>query len=99
MSSNAIIKRLEALERAIIARPPTLIFVWTKNLAKRIEPLVPQGRNIKLVHWKMDDEDGSFEAQLRETNPQEAERLDALLRGEFPPDCYPSATPDNSASA
>jgi hypothetical protein len=25
------IRRLEALERAIIAQPPTLIFVWTKN--------------------------------------------------------------------
>jgi hypothetical protein len=45
----------------------------------------------------MDDEDGSFEAELRETNPQEAERLNALLRGEFPPDRYPTDTPDNSA--
>jgi hypothetical protein len=47
------IRRLEALERAIIAQPPTLIFVWTKNLAQRIEPLVPQDRNIRLVCWKM----------------------------------------------
>jgi hypothetical protein len=75
---------LAALERAIIARPPTLIFVWTRSLADRIGPLVPQGRNIRLVCWKMADEDGSFEAELRETNPQEAERLNALLRGEFP---------------
>jgi hypothetical protein len=93
VSSNAIIRRLEALERAIIARPPTLIFVWTKSLAERIGPLVPQGRNIRLVCWKMEDADGSFEAELRETNRQEAERLDALLRGEFA-DRYPGVTPD-----
>jgi hypothetical protein len=84
MASN-IEKRLAALERAIIARPLTLIFVWTRNLAERIGRLVPQGRNVRLVHWAMDDEDGSFEAELRETNPQEGARLDALLRGEFPP--------------
>jgi phosphatidylserine/phosphatidylglycerophosphate/cardiolipin synthase-like enzyme len=84
MTSSAVIKRLEALERAIMARPPTLIFVWTRSLADRIEPLVPQGRNVRLVCWAMDDEDGSFEAELRETNPREAARLDALLRGEIP---------------
>jgi hypothetical protein len=52
MTSSAVIKRLEALERAIMARPPTLIFVWTRSLADRIEPLVPQGRNVRLVCWQ-----------------------------------------------
>jgi hypothetical protein len=43
--------------------------------------------------------DEAFEADLRDSNPTEATRLDALLRGEFPPDRYPPVTPDNSALA
>jgi hypothetical protein len=98
VSSNAIIRRLEALERAIIARPPTLIFVWTKSLAERIGPLVPQGRNIRLVCMpSVPGGEDAFEAELRETNPQEAERLDALLRGEFPAERYPTVTPTDNA--
>jgi hypothetical protein len=83
LSSN-LIKRLEALERTIIARPPELIFVWTRSLAQRIEPRLPTGRNYRLVCFAMPDEDGSFEAELRKHNPKEGERLDALLRGEIP---------------
>ena len=83
MSNNSLIKRLEALERAITTNPPELIFVWTRSLAERIEPVVPKDRNYKLVHWAMPDADGRFEAELREQNPKEALRLDALLRGEI----------------
>jgi hypothetical protein len=85
VASSNIEKRLAALERAIVVRPPTLIFCWTRSLAARIEPLIPQGRNIKLVVMpSVPGGDEEFEADLRESNPTEAERLDALLRGEFP---------------
>jgi hypothetical protein len=94
--TSAIEKRLAALERIIIARPPVLIFVWTKSLADRIAPLVPQDRNIKLVHMGgVPGGDEAFEADLRDSNPTEAARLDALLRGEFPPDRYPTNTQDS----
>ena len=93
MSNNSLIKRLEALERAITTNAPELIFVWTRSLAERIEPVLPKDRNYRLVHWAMPDADGSFEAELREQNPKEAARLDALLRGEIPPEDYPTVTP------
>jgi hypothetical protein len=96
MSNNALIKRLEALERAIVINAPELIFVWTRSLAERIEPLLPKDRNYRLVCYSMPDEDGSFEAELRTANPQEAARLDALLRGEIPPEDCPSVTPDSA---
>ena len=38
----------------------------------------------------MDGNDGSFEAELGTANPQEAARLDALLKGEIPLDDYPA---------
>jgi hypothetical protein len=83
MTNIGLIKRLEALEKKIAARPPRLLMVWTRNLAKRIEPILPKG-NWQLVYCAMDDEDGSFEAGLRERNPKQAAYLDALLRGEIP---------------
>jgi hypothetical protein len=94
MSNNALIKRLEALERAIVTHPHELIFVWTRSLAERIEPLLPKDRNYRVVCYPMPDEDGSFEAELREQNPEEAARLDALLRGEIPSEHYPAVTPN-----
>ena len=85
MTSNALIKRLEALEKAIVCQPPELIFVWTKSLADRIEPLLPKNRNYRLVRYaERPDEDEAFEAKLREQNPREAERLDLLLQGKIP---------------
>ena len=95
MSNNALIKRLEALERAITTNAPELIFCWTRSLAERIEPVLPKDRNYRLVCYSMPDEDGSFEAELREQNPEEAARLDALLRGEIPSGDYPGVTPDD----
>jgi hypothetical protein len=71
------IRRLEALERAIIAQPPTLIFVWTKNLAQRIEPLVHQDRNIRLVCWKMMTQTAALKRNYA-ANPQEAECIAAF---------------------
>lgn len=91
MSNNALIKRLEALERAITCNAPELIFCWTRSLAERIEPVLLKDRNYRLVHWAMPDADGSFEARVRE-NPKEAARLDALLRGEILPEDYPAVT-------
>ena len=94
MSNNSLIKRLEALERAITTNAPELIFVWTRSLAERIEPVLPKDRNYRsgcIGRCLM--QDGSFEAELREQNPKEAARLDALLRGEIPPEDYPTVTP------
>lgn len=98
MSNNSLIKRLEALERAIVTNAPELIFVWTRSLAERIEPVLPKDRNYKLVHWAMTDEDGSFEALVREDR-KEGARLDALLRGEIPSEDYPDVTPNSSQLA
>jgi hypothetical protein len=63
-----------------------LIWVWTRSLAQRIEPLIPQGRDIKLVCMPgvRGGDEAEFEADLRENNPAEASRLDALLEGKFP---------------
>jgi len=65
VSNNSLIKRLEALERAIVTNAPELIFVWTRSLAERIEPVLPKDRNYRLVCYAMADEDGSFKAELR----------------------------------
>ena len=46
MSNNSLMKRLEALERAITTNAPELIFVWTRSLAERIEPLLPKTATI-----------------------------------------------------
>jgi len=99
VSNNSLIKRLEALERAIVTNAPELIFVWTRSLAERIEPVLPKDRNYRLVCYAMADEDGSFEAELREQNPQEGARLEALLLGEIPSENYPAVTPNSTQPA
>jgi hypothetical protein len=75
-------KRLQALERAIITKPTELVFCWTPSLAERISAVLP--KHYKCVCLRFDDEapEAEFEAALRENNPEEAARLDALLRGE-----------------
>jgi hypothetical protein len=75
-------KRLEALERTIIARPPELIFVWSRAWLPGSSRSCRKATTNRVVCFAMPDEDGSFEASLRGNNPHEAERLDALLRGE-----------------
>ena len=95
MSNNSLIKRLEALERAIVTHVPELIFVWTRSLADRIERVLPKDRNYRVVCYPLPDADGSFEAELREQNPQEAARLDALLKGEILTWDYPAVTPNS----
>jgi hypothetical protein len=87
MVSPLLEKRVEVLEGDL--NPPSrpeLVFVWTKSLAKRIEPLLPKGRDIRLVHLTFRDEkaEQEWEADLRKANPAEAKKLDALLRGELP---------------
>jgi len=54
VSNNSLIKRLEALERAIVTNAPELIFVWTRSLAERIEPVLPKDRNYRLVCYAME---------------------------------------------
>jgi hypothetical protein len=84
--SSGIIKRLEALERRIVAKPVTLINVWTQSLADRIEPMLPKGRGCRLVTLTFGNQEAenAFEASLREVNTKEAARLDALLKGQIP---------------
>jgi hypothetical protein len=98
---SAIEKRLQALERQIIARAPVLVFAWTPSLARRIEAVRPAGSNLRCVclSFASDETAAEFEADLRKSNPNEGERLDALLRGEIPAECYPAITPGNPASA
>jgi hypothetical protein len=87
VATNAIIKRIEALEGELSPTSPTiLINVWTRSLAKRIQPLLPKGRDIRLVHltFKDDRAEKEWEELLRKDNPAEAKKLDALLRGEIP---------------
>jgi hypothetical protein len=87
VATNAIIKRIEALEGELSPTSPTiLINVWTGSLAKRIQPLLPKGRDIRLVHlsFKDDQAEKEWEELLRKDNPAEAKKIDALLRGEIP---------------
>jgi hypothetical protein len=87
MASNAIIKRIDALESTLTpTNPPILINVWTRSLAQRIEKVLPKGRDIRLVHlsFKDDQAEKEWEELLRRDNPAEAKNIDALLRGEIP---------------
>jgi hypothetical protein len=86
-SNNNIIRRLEAIEAAIApTQRPVLVNVWTKSLANRIEQMLPQDRDYRLVSLTFSDEakEAQFEADLPKDNPEEAAGLDALLRGEAP---------------
>jgi hypothetical protein len=80
---------LEAIEKAIAGNATELIFVWTRNLASRIEQaLAKRGeyrRKYQLVCWPVDDADGAFETELRASNPKEGAALDMLLEGRIPP--------------
>ena len=84
MASREFIKRLEALEEAIVGTHVELLFVPTQQLAARVEKAIAKrhpARRIQVVCLPMDDPDGAIEADLRESNPQEAARLDRLLEG------------------
>jgi hypothetical protein len=84
MVNNTLIKRLEAVEREVTPpNPPILVNVWTRSLARRIEPVLPKDRDIRLVHLSFPDEKAElrWEAFLRKSNPAEAKRLDELLAG------------------
>ena len=84
MASREFVKRLEALEEAIVGKHVELLFVPTRQLAARVEKAIAKrhpARRIQVVCLPMDDPDGAIEANLRETNPQEAARLDRLLEG------------------
>jgi Lhr-like helicase len=87
-TNRELIKRLAAIKQALTGNATELIFVWTRNLASRIEQaLAKRGehrRKYQLVHWPLTDADGSYEAELRASNPKEAAWLDALLEGRTP---------------
>src|SRR5262245_37143238 len=88
-STTAILKRLDALERAVNPpQRPMLINVWTKSLAERVEKVLPPGRNIQLVNVRWPDEaaEAKWEADFRENNPEEMAILDILLQGKLPPE-------------
>jgi hypothetical protein len=82
MSSNAILRRIELLERAVATqRHPKLVLCWTKKLAEKIQKAL--GPGYVPVTLRCADED-AFEAMIRE-NPEISERLDNLLAG-IPPE-------------
>ena len=82
MTSNAILRRIELLERAVATqRHPKLVLCWTKSLADRIQRAL--GPGYVPVTIRCADED-AFEAVMRES-PDESERLDKLLAG-IPPE-------------
>jgi hypothetical protein len=51
-------------------------------LAERIGAVLPKHYKCVCVSFPDEAAEAEFEAELREDNPQEAARLDALLRGE-----------------
>ena len=84
MASRDFIKRLEALEHAIVGTHVELVFVPTRQLAYRVEKAIAKrnpSRRIQVVCYPTDDIDGTIEAGIRERDPQEAARLDRLLEG------------------
>ena len=89
VANRDLIKRLEAIEQAIVGNHVELIFVPTRSLAHRVEKALARSgeythRQVRLVCLPVDDADGSIEADLREHNTKEGSRLDALLEGRIP---------------
>ena len=86
MSSNALLRRVELLERAVSTpNKRKLVFVWTRSLGERIQhALGPQYTTVSIQGIAGCANDDEVEALVRET-PSEAERLDRLLAG-IPPD-------------
>jgi Lhr-like helicase len=87
MANRDLEKRLAAIEQVITGGVAELIFVPTRQLAARAERALAKlyaHRKFRLVCLPVDDVDGSVEAELREHNPREAARLDAMLEGRIP---------------
>jgi hypothetical protein len=86
MTSNAILRRIELLEKEIAApHRPKLVFCWTKTLGDRVQhALGPRYTAVSIHGIAGCANDDEVEALVRE-NPIEAERLDRLLAG-IPPD-------------
>lgn len=84
-------KRLQALEKALASNATQLVLAWTQNLADRIEKAWAKrgvsSRKYKLVclTFLTVEDEIEWERGLREDNPGEAARLDALLEGQIPP--------------
>jgi hypothetical protein len=57
-------RRLQALERAVVAKPTELVFCWTPSLAERIGAVLP--KHYKCVHISFADEaaEAEFESGL-----------------------------------
>lgn len=85
-------KRLQALEKALASTATETVLAWTPNLAERIQKVwekrgISAYRKYRLVTitFRTLEDELEWERGLRETNPQEAARLDALLEGRVPP--------------
>jgi hypothetical protein len=87
MTTSSLEKRLAVVEARLAWRgTPRLVNCWTPSLARRISAALPPAANIHCVALSFSsvDAEEEFEAGLRADNPQEAAKLDALLRGEVP---------------
>ena len=86
MTSSAILRRIEFLERAVSTPAKTrLVLCWTKKLGERIQAaLGPQYIPVSIRGIAGCADDDEVEALIRQ-NPAESERLDRLLAG-IPPD-------------
>jgi hypothetical protein len=86
MTSNAILRRIELLEKEIASpHKPKLVFCWTRTLGDKIQhALGPQYVAVSIRGIAGCANDDEVEALVRET-PSESERLDKLLAG-IPPD-------------
>jgi hypothetical protein len=86
MVSPLLEKRVEALEGDLNPpQRPELVLVYTKHLAREIEPLIPPNRDIRLVTLKFANEAAeiAWEEELMRDNKGERRRLNALLAGNF----------------
>jgi hypothetical protein len=86
MTSSAVLRRIELLERAVSTPMKTrFVLCWTSKLAEKIQKALGPGYipvSIRDVTGCANDDE--FEMKLRE-DPAESERLDNLLAG-IPPD-------------
>ena len=86
MTSSAVLRRIELLERAVATpRQPKFVFCWTKKLGDRIQHALGPAYIPVAIHGIAGcADDDEVEALIRQ-DPAEAERLDNLLAG-IPPD-------------
>ena len=72
MASRDFIKRLEALEEAVVGKHVELVFVPTRDLAIRVERAIAKrnpGRRISVVCYPTSDPNGEIEAGITRARP------------------------------